>query len=205
MDLSALNGEQLTGRFRHHAKRMLAVFLPLALSALLLGIFLTVHFRIAGAITGTLLTAVPLRFVLNALPMLLHPEQADIFLKYGAPDEIAGRIREGSDTVFFDNGRLVVTEQYMLDREKPGTLLFFPHALNTYPDGVAGKEEHLIVYDSWGQKLRYPFTNGKQQVVKIGVLTDKIRKLSPGCRNGHRSEDMEYVRQHQRPLTDKND
>ena len=55
-------------------------------------------------------------------------------------------------------------------------LLFFPHALTVYPDGVQGKEEYLVVYDSWGQKLRFPFTNGRQQVFKIDMLTDTIRR-----------------------------
>ena len=200
MDLQTLTGRELTDQLRHHANLMLALFLPSTILALLLGIVLAIRFRLPGAVIGTLLIAVPLRFVLQAFPQKLHPERADVFRKYGTPDEIAERIRAGSGTVFFDNGRLVITEQYLLDTEKPETLLFFPHALNAYPDGVQGKEEQLIVYDSWGQKLCYPFTNGKQQVIRIGTLTDKIRKHAPECRSGHRPEDMEYVRQHQKPL-----
>lgn len=203
MELRNLTGKQLTDKIRQSANLMLAIFLPSAILALLLGIFLVIRFRLVGAVIGTLLLMLPIRFILNALPQRLHPERADVFRKYGTPDEIAERIRDGSNDIFFDNGRLVCTEQYLLDKEKPETLLFFPHALNTYPDGVRGREERLIVYDSWGQKLCYPFTNGKQQVFRIDILTDKIRKLSPECRNGHRPEDLEYVRQHAKKLPDK--
>ncbi len=203
MELQNLTGKQLTDKIRQQANFMLAIFLPSAVLALLLGILLVIRFRLIGAVIGTLLLILPIRFILNALPQRLHPERADVLRKYGTPDEIAERIRAGSGDIFFDNGRLVVTEQYLLDTEKPGTLLFFPHALNTYPDGVKGKEETLIVYDSWGQKLCYPFTNGRQQVFRIDILTDKIRRHSPECRQGHRPEDIEYVRKHAKKLPDK--
>lgn len=203
MELDKITGKDLTDRIRAHADTLLAIFLPSAVTALLLGIFLVIRLRIPGAVIGTLLTAFPLRFVLNALPLHLHPEQADVFRKYGEPDAVAEKLRAGSGSIFFDNGRAVFTEQYALDRERPENLLFYPETLNVYPDGVSGKEEMLIVYDTWGQKLRFPFTNGKKQVFRIGVLTDKIRRNAPGCRNGHRSEDLDYVRQHQKPLPEK--
>ena len=200
MELQTITGKDLTDAVRRHAGTLLALFLPSAVIALLLGIFLVLRFRLPGAVIGTLLTAIPLRFVLNALPLRLRPEQADVFCKYGEPDAVAEKLRAGSSDIFFDNGRLVVTEQYLFDREKPEALLFFPHALAVYPDGITGKEEHLIVYDKWGQKLCYPFSNGKQQIIKISTLTDKIRRHAPDCRCGRRPEDLEYVRAHQTPL-----
>ena len=200
MELQNVTGEMITEKIRSRAKLMFVLFLPSAVLALLLGILLVIRFRMIGALLGTFLLAVPLRFAIGALPEMLHPERAEVFRKYGAPDTVAERIRNGSEDVFFQNGRLVVTEQYLLDTERPETLLFFPHALTVYPDGVKGREEYLIVYDSWGRKLRYPYTNGKQQVMKADILTDKIRKHAPGCRSGHRPEDMDYVKQHQQPL-----
>ena len=195
MELQNLTGGMLTARIRQHGKTLLMIFLPLTVLGLLAGILLVMKLHAAGALLGTVLIAVPLVFVFNALPELLHPEQADIFRKYGTPEQVAARIRNGSGDVFFGNGRTVVTEDYVLDTEKPDTLLFYPHALLVYPDGVQGKEETLVIYDEWGKKLRYPFTNGKQQVIRIGTLSDKIRRHNPKCRSGHRPEDLDYVKQ----------
>lgn len=205
MDLQNLTGKMLTDSIRQKAQVLLVIFLPLTVLALLAGILLVIRLRIAGAVIGTVLIAIPLRFLLQALPQWLHPERADVFLKYGDPESVAARIRSSSEDIFFQNGRLIVTDQFLLDTERPDMLLFFPHALTVYPDGVQGKEEYLVVYDSWGQKLRFPFTNGRQQVFKIDMLTDKIRRHAPGCRCGHRPEDLDYVRQQKRPLPESKD
>lgn len=195
MELKSVTGEMLTDRIRQHRKTLLMIFLPLTVLALLAGILLVKQLHLPGAVLGTVLTALPLLFVLNTLPEFLHPEQADVFRKYGTPEQVAERLRNGCGDVFFDNGRMVVTEQFVLDTEKPETLLFYPHALTVYPDAVQGRESYLVVYDQWGQKLRYPFTNGSQQVIRIDTLSDKIRKHAPGCRGGHRPEDLDYVRE----------
>lgn len=194
MELQNLTGEMLTDRIRSNAQKKLLILIPAAVIVLLTGIVLTLKLRAAGAVIGALLLAAVLYPLISLLPRWLHPEQADVFCKYGTPDSVAEQLRKGCGNVFFDNGRMVLTELYVLDAQKPEMLLFFPHALTVYPDAVQGKESYVAVYDEWGQKLRYPFTNGRQQVIKIDAVTDKIRRHNPKCRGGHRPEDLEYVR-----------
>lgn len=197
MELQSLNADALTNCIRRKYQHYLTFMIFGILVMLIIGIVLTVRFGIFGAVIGTVLLAIALYAFMQVNARRMHPENADVFRKYGTPETVAEILRKGSSDVFFDNGRLVVTEQYMLDISDPETLLIFPNALTVYPDGVQGKEEYLVVYDKWGKKLRYPFTNGKQQVMKSVILIDKVRKNAPGCRCGHRPEDMEYVRKNQ--------
>lgn len=128
-----------------------------------------------------------------------HPEGARVFRKYGTPEEAAALIRTGSRDIFFDNGTLCMTEDFLFDRSAPEHLLRLKDVLAAYGE-LRGKDEYLVVHDRWGDVFRYPFAVGQKQVFKIGILTDKIKKASPACRTSHRAEDMEYVRQHTEAL-----
>lgn len=203
MEMETWNGEQIVARIRRKYQRLLLIGISVELAILVIGILLTIRFRMPGAVIGLLLLAATIPPLFSRVPKWLHPESADVFRKYGTPDAVAERLCQGGSEVFFDNGRLLVTEQYLLDREDPEMLLFYPNALTVYPDGVQGKDESLIVFDKWGQKLRFPFTNEQKQIVKIDILKDKVRKQSPNCRSGCHSADMEYVRQNQISLPSK--
>lgn len=200
-EVSKTDGAQLIACIRRNGQCALLKCLVIAALMLVIGILLTIRFRVLGAVVGLALLIAAIVPVKAKLSKWLHPESADVFRKYGTPDTVAARIRSGSSEVFFDNGRLLVTEEYMLDRQNLEMLLFYPNALTAYSDGVQGKDEYLIVYDKWGQQLRFPFTNGQQQIMKITILIDKVRKLSPACRGNRHSADMEYVRKHQIPLS----
>lgn len=128
-----------------------------------------------------------------------HPEAARVFRKYGTPEETAALIRAGSHDIFFDNGTLCMTSEFLLDRSAPAHLLRLQDVLAAYGE-LRGKDEYLVVHDRWGDVFRYPFAVGQKQVFKIGILIDKIQKASPSCRKSHRAEDLEYVRQHTEAL-----
>ena len=61
MDLQNLTGKMLTDSIRQKAQGLLVIFLPLTVLALLAGILLVIRLRIAGAVIGTVLIAIPLR------------------------------------------------------------------------------------------------------------------------------------------------
>lgn len=136
---------------------------------------------------------------LLAFRLRKHPEQARVFRKYGTPEQTAERIRTGSSDIFFDNGTTVMTNDYLLSREAPETFVMLADVLAVYPE-MRSKGEYLVVHDRWGDEFRYPFAVGQKQVFRIGILIDKIKKAAPGCRTGHRPEDLEYARQHTEPL-----
>ena len=99
MELRNLTGKQLTDKIRQSANLMLAIFLPSAILALLLGIFLVIRFRLVGAVIGTLLLMLPIRFSLNALPQRLDFPKTTVssitlkFLSdYGRPNSGAAEI-----------------------------------------------------------------------------------------------------------------
>ena len=138
---------------------------------------------------------------LFALRLRKHPEQARIFRKYGAPEAVAAMLRDGSKDVFFDNGTMCMTGSFLIDKGNPESFLKLGDILAVYPE-LRSKGEYLVVHDRWGDMYRYPFAVGSKQVFRIGILIDKIKKASPGCRTAHRPEDLEYVRQQAEPLPD---
>ena len=151
--------------------------------------------------TEELLQGIRQQQSLFAFRLRRHPEQARVFRKYGAPEKTAEMIRQGSSDIFFDNQTFCMTGSYLLDRTAPDSLLLLTDVLAAYPE-MRSKGEYLIVHDRWGDVFAYPFAVGQKQVFRIGILIDKIKKASPGCRTGHRPEDLEYVRQQAEKLPD---
>ena len=101
-----------------------------------------------------------------------------------------------------ENGKVIVTEEWILDTENPESLMRLECALLAFPD-MRGQGEYLAVQDCWGDAFAYPFAVGQQQVIKISVITDKIKRAAPECRIGHRPEDLAYAKAHRIPLPQK--
>ncbi len=110
-----------------------------------------------------------------------HPEQAEVFRKYGTPDEVAARICSGMAEIFFENQHMCMTEQFLLEKNDPDSLLLLKDICKAYPM-KSGEKEYLMAEDASGRKYRYSFAVGQKQVFRIGILLDKIRKAAPNCR-----------------------
>lgn len=124
---------------------------------------------------------------------------ARVFLKYGDPAETAGIISEGAKDIFFQNGRTVMTQTYLMMPENPESLVLLERIVLAYAE-TRGKDEYLTVQDCWGDVFRYPFSAGQRQVFKIQILLDKIENSAKNCRIGHKPEDIAFAKEHSIPL-----
>lgn len=124
---------------------------------------------------------------------------ARIFQKYGEPDELAGMIAEGAKDIFFQNGKTVMTQTYLMMPENPESFMLLERVVLAFSE-MRGQEEYLTVQDCWGDSFRYPFSAGQKQVFKIQILLDKIESSAKECRIGHKPEDIAFARAHTIPL-----
>ena len=125
--------------------------------------------------------------------------KARVFLKYGEPDVLAQMIAEGAKDIFFQNGKTVMTQNYLMMPENPESFILLKHAVLAYGE-VRGGSEYLVVQDCWGEMFRYPYSAGQKQVFKIQILLDKIESTAKGCRIGNTPENLAYARSRRIPL-----
>ena len=125
--------------------------------------------------------------------------KARVFQKYGAPEKVAASIANGAKNIFFQNTKMVMTQDYVLMPENPETFLMLKDILLAY-SFVSRDQEYLYVKDRWGDAYRYPFSAGQKQVFRIAILLDKIEHSAPECRIGNTPENNAYAKQKAIPL-----
>lgn len=199
MNLTELTGERLLSDIRKLHLRTFYTLLSVLICSILLIPFLGYLFGTAGAVIAIAVTACAVYWNAKTLMKARNPAQSRLFRKYGSPDAVARMIADGSRNIFFENGKMVMTGEWILNTGNPESFMRLEHALLAFPDVRKGGE-YLIVQDCWGNAYAYPFAVGQSQVIKINVITDKIKRAAPECRIGHRPEDLEYAKSHRIPL-----
>ena len=135
--------------------------------------------------------------------MIRTPQKSRVFRKYGTPERVAEiLLSTGGKLRMFDNGRLLLNAELLVDREDPETLLYFSDARLAYSQRQvllgAGTRETLTVYDRWGEHFRYR-VSGKGQFFRAEVLLDRLAQ-NLKCRIGNTPANHAYVKQETEPL-----
>lgn len=199
MNLTELTGDQLLAEIRRLHLRTFYTLISVLICSLLLIPFLGSLIGAIGIGIGVLLSACTAYQTAKARISAQNPAQSRLFRKYGSPDAVARMIADGSREIFFENGKMIVTGEWIMNTENPESFMRLERALLAFPD-VRRNGEYLVVQDCFGNAYTYPFAVGQSQVIKISVITDKIKRAAPECRIGHRPEDLAYAKSHRIPL-----
>lgn len=142
---------------------------------------------------------------LKNIPFVINPLKSTIFKKYGNIDKIEEIIDEIENDIEYQDKRIIVSRNYVLDKKDVENLVAYKdilrvhkyiHKTNFQMDGCG-----LVITDKYGDELRYLYGDSGERTVDklIYMISEKTSK----AKVGYTTEAAQYVEKNKIDIDEK--
>lgn len=145
--------------------------------------------------------------VIKILIVVINPLSSNVFKKYGSPKELAKILDEIESTKEYEDKRLIISKNYVMEKKDYESILAFDnvlaihkevHKTNGAIDGYS-----VIITDKYGFETKYSYGSSKKEQDKVDSL---IMYIGSKCKNaefGYTKQAQQHVRNNKVELIDK--